>query len=301
MPRRRFNRKRKKGSRKRRTLTISAHQARTKAYDSRVEKIMARVARQEDAKNQIRLIYRQYLFGGFNVATNIFTAGTLLHSNGFVVPLARVQKLDIATVGSTGNFPAPFQTPTTWVTPGPNVLAPINGRDGFRLGDWIKIHGISLSMRIRASLLNLTTVPIPLYEHVHVYWKLCAALYEGQEVANAKPDAEDLLKIPRFGYSSKLDTAQAMLTETKRVKTFASGHIKMQVKSQRPEVMFMNKYVSLSKNPLKVEYEAFDQNGVSCLRWKPYFVIRSQIPDNPAYLSYQPLINVCTKIHYIDT
>ena len=53
-------RKRKrKASRKGKVVTLSAHQARTKAYDSRIEKVMARVARHEDDKQITWKIYRE--------------------------------------------------------------------------------------------------------------------------------------------------------------------------------------------------------------------------------------------------
>lgn len=234
------------------------------------------------------------------MATNTFVAGQFMHFNGAIQALARIQKLDIATSATVAPLAQPNQTPATWVTPGPNVLAPVNGRDGFRLGDWIKVHGISLSIRARGSLLNLTATPIPLYEHVHVYWKICATMYEDSHLINATPLPEAMLKLPRFGFSKRLDTDEELESIQYRVKTLAQGKFRLTVKSISPEVKFINRYVDLSANPLKVEYAQDSQNGAKVMRWKPFIVFRCNVPDNVNYISYQPTLNCCTKLHYTD-
>lgn len=261
---------------------------------------MARVSRQEIAKNQIRLIYRQYLFGPYDMNTNIFTSGTFLHFGGLVQALARIQKLDQATAVAVPPNAQPYQTPSTYVAPGTNVIGPVTGRDGFRSGNWIKIHGVSFTMRVRSSI--LAAVPTPIYEHAHVYWRLCAFRYDGSDNTDAMPDPERLLQIPRFGYSKKLDLFEAQETDNLKIKSLASGQMKVRLSTYNANVSWINKYIDLSDKPLKVEYDSLDQNGSNVMRWKPCLVLRSNIPARPqaTYEIYQPTINVVTKVHYTE-
>lgn len=238
------------------------------------------------------------MFGAYTLATNEFTGGTPLNYTGVIQALARVQKLDIATAPAVAPAPQTYQNPTTWVTPGPNVLSPLNGCDGFRMGSWIKMHGISLSLRLKQARVAMAA---PLHESTYVYWKLCATIYDGSDAINAKPDPEDLLSLPRFGYSQKIDTGNAVLTLERKIKTFASGKVKLPVSTLKTNVAFVNKYVDLSQSNFKVEYNDSDQNGAEVMRWKPFLVIRCNIPDNAPNVVYQPLCHAVTKIHYVDS
>lgn len=240
------------------------------------------------------------MFGPYSAITNIFTSGTFVSFDGLVQALARIQKLDNST--ATAVFPSaqPYQTPATWVTPGANVIAPVTGRDGFRVGDWIKIHGISFTMRVRSSI--LAPVPTPIYEHAHVYWKICAVMYDGSELTDSAPLADECLTLPRFGFSRKLDTGLVQLSDQKKVKTIASGKVKMRLSTYNANVTWVNRYIDLSARPLKVEYSPLSQNGATVERWKPFLVLRSSIPHAPTstYQIYQPTVNVVTKLHYTD-
>lgn len=285
-------------SRKGKVVKISNRQAKTHAYDSKIEKIIARVARKEDMKHIQKLEFRQYLFGPYDIATNIYAAATRVHYVGFVQALARVQKLDNATAFTVPAAAQPFQTPATYIPPGTNVIAPVNGRDGFRIGDWISIYGIQLQIRCFTNLIQ--SLNLPRYENAYLYWKLCAVHYDGSDLPNALPQAHECLKLPRFGYSSKLDTAIAQDDMKLHIKTFASGKIKMRMGTGSANVEFRNHYVSLAKNPLKVEYNPLSQSGESVERWKPFLVLRSNIPDTQGTTVYQPAVNVCTRIFYTD-
>lgn len=297
MARRRYK-KRKAPSRKGKVLKLSNRQAKTKAYDSRIEKVIARVARQEVQKGALKLVYRQYLFGPYDISTNTFTLGTRCHFSGHVQALARIQKSDGATAVRVIAGAQPYQTPATWVDPGTNVIAPITGMDGFRMGDWIKIHGFSLSLRLQQ---DKVAMALPDYEHAYVYWKICSTYYVGSDATDAAPDAEDLLTLPRFGFTSKLDSTLVTDKLEKKTRTHARGKIKMRISSLQTNVAFMNRYIDLSNKPLKVEYAALDQNGANVIRFKPFLVIRCSIPNTVAGQPYQPLLHACTKVHYVDS
>lgn len=292
------NYKKGKGYRKRKVLTLSNRQASTKAYDSRIEKVMARVARQEDKKNQIRLQYRQYLFGPYNMATNVFTGSTPVHYTGVIQALARIQKLDNSTAVAQVPIAQPFQTPATFVNPGANVIAPVTPRDGFRIGELIRVHGISFNMRVWAKYLYPPIAPGPTYESCMVYWKIVACVYEGSEFANSAPTPEEMLSIPRFGYSAQLDSEADLQSSMMRKKTLMQGKVRMSLSETRADVKFVNRYLDLSAKPLKIEYLLADQIGCEVLKWKPFLVIRSDIPD--ALPIYQPGVQCCVKLHYTD-
>lgn len=293
-----YRKKYKKRKGKGKVPQLTNKQARTSAYDSRIEKVMARVARKEDLKQQERYQYRQYLFGAYDINTNRFGIGSNLHFDGFVQAVARVQKMDASTLAAIPPAAQPFQTPATWQPPGANVVAATaeSGMNGFRLNNRIIINGISFSLRALTE--KLLPGVIPEYEHAHIYWKLCATFYEGSEAVNSKPDPADLLSIPRFGYSKKLDFTEDLISSTKRVRVFGSGKLKIKCSSLNSNVLFFNTYVSLAKKPLEVHYDNLDQNGAQVIKWKPFLVLRSNIPQAAALSIYMPRVWATTKIHY---
>lgn len=279
-------------------LTLSSRQARTKKYDSRIEKVIARVARQEVLKNVMKLVYRQFLFGTYDMATNVFGPGTRVHYTGHIQSLARIQKLDNSTMTTIAPSPQPYQTPSTYLNPGTNVIAPSTSMNGFRVGDWVKCHGISINLRLKTDEILLVA---PEYEHCYVYWACVACIYPGSDATDAKPDPEDVLSIPRWGFSRKIDSTQVTDKLEKKTRTIAKGKVKIPLSSLNCNIAFVNRYIDLSKNPLKVEYGTLDQNGANRTRWSPFFVIRSNIPNAAAYVTYQPTVHAVTKFHYVDS
>lgn len=301
MPRRK-GRGKKKGrkSRKGKVLKISNHQASTKKYDSKVEKIIARVARQEDQKAKEKLIFRQYLFGPYSPTTNVFLGGLILDFGGVVAPLAQVQKHDISTAVTIIPQPNPVQNPSTWVSPGTNVLAMQKSYDGFRRGMWIKIHGISVG--IRCHLNALSAVAEPLMDSVDVHWKVFQSMYTGSEFTDSKPDLmESGCMAPRFGFSTKLDIAAFGDTKNRKNRTVYRDKFTMRVDQLRSDTKFKFKYIDLSNRPLLVQYNNLDQSGRQVLRWKPFIAFQATAPIGNASVSYKPIINCFTKIHYTDT
>lgn len=296
MPRRYGKRKRRN---KRKAVTLSARQARTKRYDSRIEKVIARVARQEDAKQKQKLIYRQYLFGPYDLFTNVFGGGLTLDFDGVVAPLAQIQLLDNDAMPTIQPPVNPLQNPSTWVDPGANVVAPAGPADGFRRADWITIHGISLN--VRAVNKALSQVQTPRYEFAEVHYRIILAIWEDSTLPDAKPNMNNFgCFVKRFGYSPKLDDVAVALSQDYKTKTIFKSSFKLRCNTLNTDVVTRNHYIDLSAKPLRIEYDNGDQNGRTIMRWKPFLVMQSQIPTGVATEVYKPIVHACTKLHYYD-
>lgn len=289
---------RKKGSTRGRILKLSTRQARTKAYDSRIEKVIARVANQEIQKDKAKLIYRQFLFGPFDPLTNIWASSTRIDFAGIVAPMAQIQKLDQATQVKVAPAANPYQTPSTWVDPGTNLIGPMVAMDGFRRANWIHIHGISFE--VRASVRALSAVASPLYDSCTLYYRILAVQFEdSDDAAEAPTPFECGPMVPQFGKSVKLDLTQYEQTKDVKRKVLMSGKLTLRTSTLNSDVKFHKRYVSL-KRSLKIEYDSLDQNGQRIMRWKPFLCLRSDIPAGVGYQDYQPYVNVVTKLHYTD-
>lgn len=304
MPRRygkkRGRKPRRRAARKKNVVTLSNHQARTKAYDSKIEKVIARVARQEDAKQKQRLIFRQYLFGPYTIATNVFGGGRKVDFAGVVVPLAQIQLQDQVTAPKVIPAANPNQNPQTWHDPGVNVIGPGRSYDGFRRGTWISIHG--LSIELRSSVLALSAVAAPLYDSCTLKYKVILAMWDGSDVTDARPEMEDLGSyIKRFGFSTKLNLTEFEETKLFKVRNLFSGKLQMRCNTLNSDVKFRSHYVDLSQKPVKIEYLDAEQNGRRINRWKPFIVFQSDIPAGAGYDVYKPEIHACTKLYYTDT
>lgn len=294
----RRNRRRK--SKKPKPLTLSAHQASTKKYDSRIEKVIARVARQEDQRNKQKLIYRQYLFGPYTMATNVFAGGKLIDYAGVVCPLAQIQLVDNKTTPTVIPTNNPNQNPQTWQNPGVNVIAAVQSYDGFRRGTWLNIHGINVE--IRALIPALSGVGTPRYDSAQLRYKIILAQWSGSDLADARPDVEETkTMIKRFGFSAKLDLSEYEESKDFKLRTLHQGLMMMRCNTLNSDVKFHSKYLDLSDKPVKVEYNEGDQSGRRVVRWKPFIVFQSDIPAGAGYDVYKPLVHCCTKLYYTDT
>ena len=211
---------------------------RTKAIDSRVEKIIQRVARQEDQKHIERLIYRQYLFGPYAIATNVFTGGKLVDYSGVVCPLAQIQMQDQKTVPAVVPANNPNQNPQTWQTPGVNVIAPTTSYDGFRRGVWIQLQG--LKIEIRAAVQALSAVASPLFDSCTLKYKVFTAMWADSDITDARPDMEDLGSlIHNFGFSTKLNLSQFEETKNFKVRSLFTGTMKLRCNTLNSDVKFI--------------------------------------------------------------
>lgn len=279
---------------------MSQHQAKTKALDSQMERVIARVARQEDMKLKQRLIFRQYLFGSYSRVTNVFAPGRKIDFAGAVVPLAQIQMQDNATVPTQIPVPNPNQHPSTWIHPGVNVISALRSYDGFRRGMWISIQG--LSIEIRSKVAALAAVASPLFDTCSLKYRVILAMWEGSDITDARPDMDDLGSyIKRFGFSTKLNITAFEEIKDFKVKTLFKGKLVMRCNTVNSDVKFRSHYVDFSKKPVKIQFYDGDQNGRRVTRWKPFIVFQSDIPAGSAYDDYKPEIHCCTKLYYTDT
>lgn len=294
---RKYNRKRyrgrRKAGRKRNVLRISNKQARTRALDSKVEKIMARVAEDQISKNKVIVLYRQYLFGPYDYTTNTFTSSTAVDWIGHVQALARIQKMDNATMPIAVPAAQPYQTPATWRSPGQALIAPTRAIHGFRVGNIIKITGIRFGLRVTTQAASTQTAG---FETCNLRWKIVACRWEDSHLPNAEPLIDQVLTMPMFGYNRALDDDE---TRDMKTRVLGSGKIKMRYSNNHPNVAFINRYLDLRSKPLKVEYNPLDQNGAEVLQWKPFLVIRSDVPVL-ANTQLKPRINAFTTVRYDD-
>lgn len=298
MPSKYRNRRRRRRG-KRNVVRLSSRQARTGAYDSKIEKVMARVARKEDLKAKQKLVFRQYLFGPYNIATNIWASSTGVSFFGVITPIAAIQKVDNSTATAIVPVGNPYQTPTTHVPTGANVIANVLSYDGFRRGNWISVHGIQLDVYAHTLALGVL-VPVPI-EHVNLYIQICAMQWDGSDTTAAIPLAMQCGNmVPLFGYNRKTDQQIYDLAKPFKRRVLYKTKLRFKVNRYLPDVKRFTKYIKLSP-PLKILYKDFDQNGQQIERWKPFLVLRSDCPDDPAYTNWRPKVNVCTTLHYTDT
>jgi len=263
-----------------------------------------RIAQNEILKAQDKLVYRQYLFGAFTEATGTFSTGTAISWSGLVAPIAQIQKVDAVSLVKVIVTANPLQTPSTWLDPGTNVVAPSVALDGFRRNTTVQVYGISIGIRAFCQRIEPDEVAgFVEYPLVTVFWKLCYCNYDGMDAIANKPAANRLLQMPRsvsFGYSNRLDRTAEHLTLRIKTSTIAEGKFNLSRNRNRASVRSLNRYISLKDKNLVIRYKDLDQNGQTVERNKPFLVIRTSTPDGAAYIESTPLINAYTKLHYTD-
>lgn len=191
----------------------------------------------------------------------------------------------------------PLQNPSTWVSPGVNLIGAARALDGFRTGTNIRIHAVSLDLRAQLEMIAATS---PTFGFVEVKWKMFATMYDGSDVTDAKPELENLGNlISRFGYSTKLDLLEFEYQKDFKIKHLAHGSLRFRTSTTDTQTKFQSRYIKLKKS-LRVEYEAAEQNGRRIMRWKPFIAIQSNIPIASAAL-YKPTLHACTKVYYTNS
>lgn len=281
---------------------------RDKKINTIVEKRMQEIAIKEHDRNTEKLIYRQYLWGAYNMDTNAFNAGSPLDFTGMITALAAIQKLDNATAPAVPPMANPYQTPSTQIPPGVNVIGPIYGKDGFRVSSNISIVAISMELDIRQPRIvqDSNLVPplaefAPDYSYCDVHWSIIGAEWDGSEAVGAVPDAREVCSIPLFGYSSKLDKeyTQTDLGGDLKKKTIAKGKVRMKISVGSTSTKMVKRYIKF-KRPIRYTYTDADQNGQQVIGQKLFLVVRSTIPSGVPHQVYRPLIRAVTKVFYID-
>lgn len=279
-----------------------------KLLDSKIntalERRMQEISIAEINKRKNKLIYRQYLCGAYTAATNIFAAGRPVDWDGIIMPLCAIQKVDQSTVPTVVPAANAEQTPTTYITPGVNLIAPIHGQDGFRQGNWIHVYGISLTITLeQPRYLDAATNLIPEYTYSDFYIAIVTVNASDMQVIAEAPTAKETLKIPIYGHSSKLDyegdqTVGAQ--QALQIKTLYKKKYRLPIKLRNSTHIEKKIYIDLKKNPMKIRYDTDDQNGQQVIGPKPFIVVRSTIPANAYYNTYKTLFRAVTKVYYTN-
>lgn len=299
----RKRRRRRKGkSTKRKVVTLSSRQARTKKYDSRIEVVIARVARQEIQRGEIRLLKRMYLFTNYDATTNAFANnGKRIDWTGQVVPVSRVAQADIEFVSTA----SPADLPETAMIDESDVSALGVGRgtydlpsDGFRVKDKIRVKGFSLKIRCFRHILAAGSDPS--FDNSILHWRLVHVRSE-KFVTDPlyEPYAEELLPIRPWGYSAKLDPSEANVSANMKYRVLMKGSIKLKPSLLNCHQTNRSRYWS-PKKPLLLQYEPDDQTGEKPMKGALFLVFRSNIPDGEPYEIYHPWVQAVCKLNYTD-
>lgn len=277
-----------------------------------IERRMKEISIDEINKRKNKLIYRQYLCGAYTALTNVFAAGSPVDWTGIIMPLCQIQKTDQSTMPTVAPAANVEQTPTTYVPPGVNVIAPIYGQDGFRTGDNIYVYGISLTITIeqprKLDDFDAGGDPqtIPAYTYSNFYISIVTSNQLGQDLIAASPTAKQALRIPIYGHSSKLDYDYDQVDGTGpreqaiKIRTIYKKKYRLPIKLGASTHIERKVYISLKKKPMKVTYDTLDQNGQQVVGPKPFIVVRSTIPAAAAYNTYKPLFRCVCKVYYTN-
>lgn len=242
----------------------------------------------------------------------------------------RIRKTDI-------NMPLNVEDPTL-----PSGAAVTRGmitavKHGFRSNNRIAIKGINLDIRIRSDfgIERLAEEP-PSNAAGHIrnaYEQTAGRItlqYKLVEVSvspnQALPDGEDIailaLKYNNWGYSSVLDVALKEDERTYKYKTILSGNINCSPQisftkvghendpltgSDEPSTSVMPFFREFSQyrkfaNPIRIEYDPRDQNGINKTTKALYFVAKSNVQpgQTPPEQCAAPRIAVICKVYYTD-
>ena len=273
-----------------------------KLLDSKIntatEVAAKRIALAAIQEEKVNLIFRQFLLGGYIRLTNEFQPGTPITYTGFVQHMGQIQKMDNQTIPTVAPAPDPFQTPPTWANPGLNVIAPNVPLSGFRRGDSIKVHGVTLEIRARLPARAGPALPHDAY--VDTFYTIYAVNYTDMEqLVTPLPQIGQMLNVDRWGYSPLLDRRDENLEMKLKKRLIARGKFRMVYNTDHTQYRDRNIYVDLADKPLKVTWTSLDQNGQNCERNKVLLCMRSTCPT--ALAPEAPIVWANTKLHYTDT
>lgn len=290
---------RRRSSRKKKVLRLSRSQARSKRYDSLVEKVAARVARQEISKAEVTLISREFLFGSYDANTYSWTGGLHLDYAGTVIPLANIPLADININASQGITDIPETMDDESAPAGVGIAhgSLTVPKHGTRSSDFIKIKGFSF--KLRALMNKRVEATVPTLDSCVIKWRLVSVRGDDAFVAGWEPTAHKLLPMPSFGYSNKLDRDEQQDTADLKVRVLAKGRMFLRCSVIKTDVKERSWYRSFQK-PILVKYKPGDQGGETHENVQVFLVMRANIPLNGTYDDYRPTCFACSKVFYTD-
>lgn len=292
-------RRRRKKGRKSTVLTISRRAARTAAFDSKVERIMARVARKVHNEEEVTLISREFLFGNHDPATHAWTGGIALDYEGTVIPLGNIPLADINISASqtTTDIPETMDDESAPAGVGIAHGSITVTKHGRRSSDFVKLKGFSFFLRAMVSRRLEATVP-PL-DSVVVRWRLVSVRGEDAFVQGWEPAIEQVLPWRADGYSAALDKDEQQETADLRVRILAKGRMFLRYTTLKTDLKEKTWYRKFKK-PVLVKYKPGDQGGETKENVGIFLVMRASIPTNGVYDELRPRCQAVSKLFYTD-
>lgn len=313
---RRYSRRRRQQGRKKK-LRLSLRQAKSRKINNSSERILValskRVAKAEVAKQHPSLVFRKYIWGNYDQASNLFTGGELVDWDGLGPHhICQIPLTDMASLVNTGVIPDPaFVLPqenqaTNFDRPaGVNFVAPRFQLDGTRVGYKIKLR--SFELEIRAQLDQFVAATPMLIESTIVKWALVSVNNDATPLQAANVPVDRILSMKKMGYTSKIDIVEKEKTSKFRHRTLAKGSFKMRISAHHPNLMFKKWRVNLKNR--KYEYSSNDplagsraqsQAGQRVISGKIFLVIRGTTPSGAAFDAYKPSLIGAYKVRYTN-
>lgn len=249
--------KRTKGRKKRpskkqykKTYKVSKGKLVDKKINTAIERRIQEIALDEDLKNTIVFVRRRTLWGAYDGATNLWSAGSAFSFSGVawrgitVLPKLNMDFQQPNPQAATVNDPVTQENEPAEAaanaSAGP-LNASIIGGDGFRRGSKIMIHGFKLQVRLVLFPAITDSVgeegdctvqyAIIRTNHVRTY---SAAGLDPLPMLSAK----ELLRTPSWNYDPRLDTRERGQATKYSKRVVCSGKIHMVQPRQSPAVRF---------------------------------------------------------------
>lgn len=308
-------RTRRKGKRKVYKAGIPL-KALTGRIDTRLEFAMQKIARRVHNQSIVRLIDRNYLWGGCDPLTNAWNFSSLvgapkrIYYDGIVKRVAMIDKIDINMPLNAPNVPDEDE-------PAPQMEQDNDGAiqgmttetlNGRRSSDMVTVQGFTIHIKVWQPRLPAETqlqyAPGPnqvgaahyrsffdrqagggqiqqLYETVILRYGLYQ-VFDDQaglpEIQQLEPSVQQLIPIHSWGYSSSLDVREKDFTLLVKKRTLYKGQVTLNLRQDLNKEKTIKVYVKLKK-PLKLQWDPVDQNGVQAVSSRLFFAMRSNIPQ----------------------
>lgn len=283
---------------------------------------IADIAKQVHHEEEPKLIKRSYLFGQYDSNTNLWRDFAVPNDqitwNGRIFCCTDMRQVDNQTVPTqiVGNNPDTMRDETIQAAQdGANMVAPkVQLQTGRRTSNAIKVHGLSVTLRLRAT----RTANNDYCEHIkfkygfYTWRKITATGH----IDNATvPNINTLIKWKPQGYSSNLDNLQSvpgyqgipyatqnldMLMNSEKSTRLIQGETTMRFSNFNGIVNMktVNLYKEF-KDPIVIQYDPTSQTGREVLNQKIYFGIQSDLPQLQA-TDFLPRCYGIVKVYYTN-
>lgn len=290
---------------KAKVLRLTSRQARTKKYDSVVERVCARVARIEIQKNEVRLISRKHILGTYDRQLFLWTNPTPIDVRGVVIPMSRIPLTNVTMQAAIPALDIPETMENeSLANTGLAMGILTQTAHGYRSKDFIRVSGFSLFLR--AFVERRVEATVPAMEYSELRWRLVSVRSTDAQdgpigpTPGWKPDPWEVLIWPRpDGYSAKLDHQDAQLTDDLKTKILCRGRVKFQYRLDKSDYHISTKYCTFKK-PILIQYRPGDQSGGFHESSQLFLVFRSNVSSDQSVQNYRPRVCGVTKLHYKD-